>query len=133
MQKKEFEKYPKYRQAYVNAFQRMLDVRNRDGLPTFDPSQEYYWKDGESVLRWWVGDDMENWKRVSIKDVTSILGDGLHGTPVYSENGEYAFVNGNNLIDCKIVIKKDTKRVDQSQYEKYKKPLSVSVVINGTR
>lgn len=61
MQKKEFEKYPKYRQAYVNAFQRMLDVRNRDGLPTFDPSQGYYWRDGESVLRWWVGDDMEQY------------------------------------------------------------------------
>ena len=60
---------------------------------------------------------MAEWKRLTIKDVTTVLGDGLHGTPVYTEDGEYAFVNG------KLVIKKDTKRVDESQYEKYQKPL----------
>lgn len=78
---------------------------------------------------------MTEWKRVTLQDVTSVLGDGLHGTPVYSDDGEYAFVNGNNLVDGKIVIKKDTKRVDESQYEKYKKPLderTIMVSINGT-
>ena len=66
---------------------------------------------------------MAEWKRLTIKDVTTVLGDGLHGTPVYTEDGEYAFVNGNNLVNGKLVIKKDTKRVDESQYEKYQKPL----------
>lgn len=78
---------------------------------------------------------MAKWKKVTLQDVTSILGDGLHGTPKYVEDGEYAFVNGNNLVDGKLLIKKDTKRVDESQYEKYKKPLNdrtIMVSINGT-
>ena len=71
----------------------------------------------------------------TLEACTDILGDGLHGTPIYSENGEYAFVNGNNLVDGEILIKKDTKKVDESQYEKYKKSLSnrtILVSINGT-
>lgn len=78
---------------------------------------------------------MVNWSKVTIEKVTSMLGDGLHGTPKYSDDGEYAFVNGNNLVNGKIVIKKDTKRVDETQYIKYKKPLSertLMVSINGT-
>ena len=75
------------------------------------------------------------WRKVTIEECTSLLGDGLHGTPQYTVNGEYAFVNGNNLIDGKIVIKQDTKRVDSTQYEKYKKQLNsrtILVSINGT-
>ena len=78
---------------------------------------------------------MAEWTIITLEDCTEILGDGLHGTPQYSENGEYAFVNGNNLVDGKIIIKKDTKRVDVSQYEKYKKPLNdrtILISINGT-
>ena len=33
---------------------------------------------------------MTTWKTYRLKDVTSILGDGLHGTPVYDENGEWS-------------------------------------------
>lgn len=78
---------------------------------------------------------MAEWTIITLEDCTEILGDGLHGTPQYSENGEYAFVNGNNLVDGEIIIKKDTKRVDVSQYEKYKKPLNdrtILISINGT-
>ena len=78
---------------------------------------------------------MAEWTITTLEACTDILGDGLHGTPIYSENGEYAFVNGNNLVDGEIVIKKDTKKVDESQYEKYKKSLSnrtILVSINGT-
>ena len=78
---------------------------------------------------------MSNWNETTLNDVCSVLGDGLHGTPQYSEDGEYAFVNGNNLVNGKIVIKKDTKKVDRSQYEKYKKPLTTKTIlvsINGT-
>ncbi|OPZ94368.1 MAG: EcoKI restriction-modification system protein HsdS [Firmicutes bacterium ADurb.Bin419] len=78
---------------------------------------------------------MNTWKKVKIQDVTTVLGDGLHGTPKYTEDGEYAFVNGNNLVNGKLIIKKDTKRVDETQYEKYKKPLderTIMVSINGT-
>lgn len=67
---------------------------------------------------------MAEWITTTLEECTDILGDGLHGTPKYTENGEYAFVNGNNLVDGEILIKKETKRVDYSQYDKYKKPLS---------
>lgn len=76
-----------------------------------------------------------DWKIVTINDCADVVGDGLHGTPQYSQNGEYAFVNGNNLINGKVVIKSDTKRVIFSEFEKYKKELNdrtILVSINGT-
>lgn len=78
---------------------------------------------------------MRDWKMTTIAECSTILGDGLHGTPKYDENGEYAFINGNNLHNGKIVIKRDTKRVSLSEYEKHKKELTdrtVLVSINGT-
>lgn len=78
---------------------------------------------------------MVKWIITNLEECTDVLGDGLHGTPKYTENGEYAFINGNNLVDGEILIKKQTKRVDYSQYEKYKKPLTdrtILVSINGT-
>lgn len=78
---------------------------------------------------------MAEWIVTNLEECTDVLGDGLHGTPKYTENGEYAFVNGNNFVDGEILIKKETKRVDYSQYEKYKKPLTdrtIFVSINGT-
>lgn len=75
------------------------------------------------------------YKKVKLNDIVSILGDGIHGTPKYSENGEYYFINGNNLSEGKIIIKQDTKRVSLEEYEKYKKELNnrtLLVSINGT-
>ena len=77
----------------------------------------------------------ENWKWVRLGQCVSILGDGIHGTPNYTPNEEYHFVNGNNLSDGSIVIKTDTKTVAFEEYEKYKKELNdhtVFVSINGT-
>lgn len=70
-----------------------------------------------------------------LQDVVSILGDGLHGTPEYDDNGEYYFINGNNLFNGKIVIKENTKRANKEEFEKYKKNLNdrtILVSINGT-
>ena len=78
---------------------------------------------------------MKGWKEVKLKDVTSKLGDGLHGTPKYDNNGEYYFVNGNNLQNGKIIIKEDTKRITKAEYLKIKKQLNdrtILVAINGT-
>ena len=77
----------------------------------------------------------EGWKDKMLKEITSHLGYGLHGTPKYTEDGEYYFVNGNNLDNGKIVFKESTKRVSVAEYEKHKKRLSdrtVLVSINGT-
>ena len=78
---------------------------------------------------------MEEWKEYKLKDVCTILGDGLHGTPIYDDKGEFFFINGNNLKDGRISIKNDTKRVPNSEANKYKKPLNnrtILVSINGT-
>lgn len=77
----------------------------------------------------------QHWQVKRLEDITSVLGDGLHGTPKYCEDGEYYFINGNNLADGKIEIKGNTKRVSVLEYEKYKKPLNektVFISINGT-
>ena len=78
---------------------------------------------------------VSDWIEVQLQDVVTKLGDGLHGTPKYSENGEYYFINGNNLENGQIVFKEQTKRVDHTQYLKYKKELNertLLVSINGT-
>lgn len=75
------------------------------------------------------------WKEVYIKDICTVLGDGLHGTPEYDEKGDFYFINGNNLQEGHITIKKDTKRVSQKEFLKYKKELNdrtILVSINGT-
>jgi type I restriction enzyme M protein len=75
------------------------------------------------------------WEIVELQSISTKLGDGLHGTPVYSDEGEYYFVNGNNLRENKVTIKQETKRVTIKEYEKYKKDLNnrtILVSINGT-
>jgi len=77
----------------------------------------------------------ENWAWCRLSYLVSLLSDGIHGTPSYSDNGPYYFVNGNNLKDCRIIIKDSTKRISAEEYEKYKKPLNentILVSINGT-
>lgn len=50
--RRDFAKYPKYRAAYVRAFDKMLVARKRAGLPNSTK-----WVDGEHVMRWWIGED----------------------------------------------------------------------------
>jgi hypothetical protein len=39
----------------------------------------------------------KGWVETTLGEVVSKLGDGLHGTPKYLDNGEYFFINGNNI------------------------------------
>ncbi len=76
-----------------------------------------------------------SWKEVKLIEVTSLIGDGLHGTPEYDDRGDYYFINGNNLENGKILIKNDTKKITQQEYFKIKKDLNnrtIFVGINGT-
>jgi type I restriction enzyme S subunit len=76
-----------------------------------------------------------NWTWCRLGELVSILGDGLHGTPQYSTNGEYYFVNGNNLINGKIEFKGNTKTVSFDEFQKYKKEMNLNTIlvsINGT-
>ena len=70
-----------------------------------------------------------------LRDIISVLGDGIHGTPQYDDTGKYFFINGNNLVKGEIVIKSDTKKVSYEEFKKYEKPLDESTIlvsINGT-
>lgn len=72
---------------------------------------------------------------VTLGEISERIGDGLHGTPEYSKNGEYFFINGNNLIDGEIILNEKTKSCSESEYDKYKKNLSnntILISINGT-
>ena len=44
---KDFERYPKFKDAYIRAFDRMLDNRKKSGLTT-------EWATGEEVMEWWI-------------------------------------------------------------------------------
>ena len=48
--KKEFALYPKYKENYIRAFDRMIAKRIEDGKST-------QWETGKDVFTWWVGDD----------------------------------------------------------------------------
>ncbi len=88
-----------------------------------------------SVLNDVFGELEGKYEKKELKDLVSKLGDGLHGTPKYDENGEYYFINGANVKDNKIVINENTKKVNEEEYLKYKKELTdrtVFVSINGT-
>ncbi|MFH1358527.1 MAG: restriction endonuclease subunit S [archaeon] len=77
----------------------------------------------------------EGWVWARLGNLVSILGDGIHGTPKYTKDGECFFVNGNNLENGKIVIRENTKRVSEEECLKHNRPLnenSVLVSINGT-
>lgn len=80
-------------------------------------------------------DIMSEWKEVLLANITTKIGDGLHGTPLYDDKGEYHFINGNNLVNGKILIKGDTKKVNRIEFNKYAKPLNEKTLllgINGT-
>lgn len=50
-QERDFAKYPRIRDNYVRAFDRMLKARAEAGLVN-----KIKWKDGKDVMRWWIGD-----------------------------------------------------------------------------
>ena len=77
----------------------------------------------------------KGWEWCRLLSIVSLLGDGIHGTPEYSEGGSVYFINGNNLLDGKILIKPDTKRVSKEEAVKHSRILNESTVlvsINGT-
>lgn len=62
----EFANYPKYRNAYLRSFERMLAERNKRGLET-------KWKDGQEVMDWWLSgtnrdDDLTLLKETELVD-----------------------------------------------------------------
>ena len=48
--RRDFATYPKYYEAYIRAFDRMLDAIRADGAVNLT------WRTGEDVMRWWISD-----------------------------------------------------------------------------
>lgn len=48
----ELKQYPKYKQAYLSAFERMLKVRRAEG-------RETQWKTATDVMNWWTGEQVK--------------------------------------------------------------------------
>ena len=77
----------------------------------------------------------EPWEEKKLSDGISKIGDGIHGTPVYSEDGDYYFINGNNLVDGKIFLFPETKKVQSNQLtvsDISLKKNTILMSINGT-
>ena len=76
------------------------------------------------------------WKTVYLEDICDRIGDGIHSTPQYDENGDYFFINGNNFVEGAIQISETTKRVTKKEAEqyniKYLTGNTILISINGT-
>ena len=84
------------------------------------------------------GDPITNEKGWNVEELDSVcdaIGDGLHGTPEYDEDGKYPFINGNNLMNGVIEVTPSTKKVSEKTYKKYYIELTDNAIllsINGT-
>ena len=84
------------------------------------------------------GNPIENsllWTKDKFINLCNKIGDGLHGTPKYVEEGDFYFINGNNLNYKQIEIYENTKRISEEEYKKNWKDLTSNTVllsINGT-
>lgn len=99
--------------------------------------QNLFPQEGEKVpkLRFKEFEKDGEWVEKSLEYLTIKIGDGIHTTPKYDPSGEYYFINGNNLIEGKIVVDEKTKRVSSEEFEMHKKDLTEKTIflsINGT-
>ncbi len=97
--------------------------------------QKMFPKAGEKIPELRFAGFADDWEQRKLSEGTSKIGDGLHGTPNYSDNGNVFFINGNNLVNGKIVITKETKLVTESNQSKDDKLLNRDTIlmsINGT-
>ncbi len=99
--------------------------------------QNLFPQEGEIVpkLRFREFEKDGEWIEKTLDYLTTKISDGIHTTPNYDVEGEYYFINGNNLIDGKIWVDKKTKKVSEEEYKRHKRDLNDSTIllsINGT-
>lgn len=84
----------------------------------------------------WIGSIPVDWETNKIKHISSGVGDGLHAAPEFDDEGQYFFINGNNLGEKQIRIKDNTNSVSEEEYSKYSQPAlcsnAVLIALNGT-
>ena len=76
------------------------------------------------------------WEEHKLEDITAEIGDGIHATPVYDDNGTFYFVNGNNISEYGITITATTQKVTEEEALKNNASAlnsnSILLSINGT-
>ena len=75
------------------------------------------------------------YEKIPFRELCDAIGDGLHGTPKYDDNGDFFFINGNNLKAKAIVITPETRRINKDEYERLFIKMGENTVllsINGT-
>lgn len=61
---REFSFFPKYKMAYLKAFERMIEERVKDGLGVSES-----WSTPEKVFSWWMEEKEMDTQQISLKDV----------------------------------------------------------------
>ena len=77
----------------------------------------------------------EEWEIKKLGEIAKKIGDGLHGTPIYVDESDFYFINGNNLVNGKIELNENTKKIDAETSLKNDKQLrenTLLISINGT-
>jgi type I restriction enzyme, S subunit len=77
----------------------------------------------------------DTWVDEQLSDIATKIGDGIHGTPKYDEEGDYFFINGNNLVEGHICITENTKRINDDEFRIHRRDLNKRTIllsINGT-
>jgi len=113
-------KLKEYRQAVITE---AVTKGIREGVPMKESGVE------------WIGEIPYHWNVSKLKYISSSIGDGLHGTPEYDDEGDYYFINGNNIGHKHLEIKENTRRVNIEEYNKNKVQFfgnTLLISLNGT-
>ena len=68
----ELDRYPKFKAAYIRAFEKMIAERNKRGLPT-------EWKTGEEVMDWWLNGGIKHGNVDNQIHMSDFLTEDRHG------------------------------------------------------
>ena len=75
------------------------------------------------------------WSMKKFKHISDAIGDGIHSTPNYDQDGDVFFINGNNIGAEMLVFKDDTNRISEQEFQSYKQPLltanTIFITLNG--
>ena len=89
-------------------------------------------KKGKNML---VGEIPIDWSERRMKELSIVISDGIHSSPNYDEEGEYFFINGNNIGGEYIEIKNTTNRLNAAERKKYPIEMlndnSILISLNG--
>ena len=76
-----------------------------------------------------------DWIVKKFKHMSIEIGDGLHGTPDYDSEGEYYFINGQNIGEEELVFTEKTDKINEEEYRKYKQvnisQNTIFITLNG--